>query len=221
MHLWGWRLAAGATNFSASIEILGEAEIERTHAFHFEEDRCRYAFTHANVRRILATYLEMRPEAIHFAANQYGKPEIAGQSSSLSFSLSHSQSIAVIAVTRSGPVGMDVEDIRPIEPEVAMAHFSVTELKALQQLSGAAWLDGFYRCWTRKEAILKAEGVGLHRALDSFDVALLAGQPAELLGTREPFQHAWKLHDVPPAPGTAGALATAHDIRIECFRFVA
>ena len=83
------------------------------------------------------------------------------------------------------------------------------ELSDLGGLHGDAWLGGFYRCWTRKEAILKAEGVGLHRALDSFDVALLPDEPAELLGTREPFSYPWKLHDVSPAPGTIGALATA------------
>jgi 4'-phosphopantetheinyl transferase len=90
----------------------------------------------------------------------------------------------------------------------------------LSQLSGDAWLGGFYRCWTRKEAILKAEGVGLHRALDSFDVELLPGVPAELLGTRVRFLYPWKLHDVSPAPGITGALATAlTEARISCFSF--
>jgi hypothetical protein len=66
-------------------------------------------------------------------------------------------------------VGVDVEEVKPIEPEVADTHFSASELSDLSGLQGDAWLSGFYRCWTRKEAILKAEGVGLHRALDSFD----------------------------------------------------
>ena len=93
---------------------------------------------------------------------------------------------------------------------MADTHFSSSELSDLSALPGDAWLRGFYRCWTRKEAILKAEGVGLHRALDSFDVGLLPDEPAELLGTRKLFSHPWKLHDVSPAPGTIGALATAH-----------
>ena len=91
----------------------------------------------------------------------------------MKFSLSHSKSIAVLAVDHAQPVGVDVEDVRPIEEDVADRHFSATELTDLRGLKGEAWLAGFYRCWTRKEAILKAEGVGLSRALDSFDVSLL------------------------------------------------
>ncbi len=97
-------------------------------------------------------------------------------------------------------------------------HFSAAELSSLSTLHGDAWLAGFYRCWTRKEAILKAEGVGLQRALDSFDVALLPDEPAELLATRERFSYPWKLHDVSPAAATIGALATAQPhARVACF----
>jgi 4'-phosphopantetheinyl transferase len=87
-------------------------------------------------------------------------------------------------------------------------------------LQGDAWISGFYRCWTRKEAVLKAEGVGLQRALDSFDVSLLPDAPAELLRTRVRFLYPWKLYDVSPASGTIGALATAHgQARIASFSF--
>jgi 4'-phosphopantetheinyl transferase len=188
--------------------------------FHFAPDRERYAVAHANLRRILGGYLNQPAKKISFDANRFGKPELAGEASSLNFSLSHSQSIAVLAVAHGLPVGVDVEEVRPIEPEVAATHFSASELSDLSGLQGDAWLSGFYRCWTRKEAILKAEGVGLHRALDSFDVALLPGAPAELLRTRVRFLYPWKLYDVSPAPGTIGALATAHgEARISRFSF--
>ena len=100
-------------------------------------------------------------------------------------------------------------DLRPIEPEVADRHFSATELTDLRGLQGEAWLAGFYRCWTRKEAILKAEGVGLSRGLDTFDVSLLADKKAELISTRQRFSYPWRLHDASPSSGTIGALATA------------
>jgi 4'-phosphopantetheinyl transferase len=133
---------------------------------------------------------------------------LAGETT-LKFSLSHSKSIAVLAVDHSQPVGVDVEDVRPIEAEVANGHFSATELTDLRGLQGEDWLAGFYRCWTRKEAILKAEGVGLSRALDSFDVSLLPDKKAELISTRQRFSHPWRLHDVSPSSGSIGALATA------------
>jgi 4'-phosphopantetheinyl transferase len=217
VHLWGWRLDSLPIDLSAQIRILGDAELQRMHAFHFAKDRARYAFTHAHLRRILGVYLGRPPAEITFAVNSFGKPAVASESS-FHFSLSHSQTIAVVAVTRAGPVGVDVEDVRPIEAEVATAHFSAAEQADLSCLHGEAWLAGFYRCWTRKEAILKAEGVGLHRGLDGFDVSLLPDAPAELRGTRERFQFPWQLHDVPPAANTAGALATAHrNARVACF----
>jgi 4'-phosphopantetheinyl transferase len=220
VHLWGWPLQTVAEDLSAHVEILEPAELERMHRFHFARDRERYAVAHANLRRILGGYLHQPARTINFHANRFGKPELAGNASSLHFSLSHSHSLAVLAVAQGLPLGVDVEEVRSIEPEVAATHFSAIELSQLSQLTGDAWLDGFYRCWTRKEAILKAEGVGLHRALDSFDVGLLPGAPAELLGTRMRFLYPWKLHDVSPAPGAIAALATAFgEARITCFSF--
>jgi 4'-phosphopantetheinyl transferase len=218
VHLWAWPL--DADDLSAHSEILDAAELQRMYSFHFAADSKRYAVAHANLRRILGGYLNQPAKKISFHANRFGKPELAGEASSLSFSLSHSQGIAVLAVAHELPVGVDVEEVRPIEPEVAATHFSASELSDLSGLQGDAWLDGFYRCWTRKEAILKAEGVGLHRALDSFDVALLPARPAELLRTRVRFLYPWRLYDVSPAPGTIGALATAHgEARIARFSF--
>ncbi len=220
VHLWAWALDPVVEDLSAHIEILDPAELQRLYRFHFAPDRERYALTHANLHRILGGYLHQPAKKISFRTNRFGKPELAGETSSLNFSLSHSQSIAVLAVAHGLPVGVDVEDVRPIEPEVAATHFSASELSDLSTLQGDAWLSGFYRCWTRKEAILKAEGVGLHRALDSFDVSLLPDAPAQLLRTRVNFLYPWKLHDVSPVSGTIGALATAHgEARIASFSF--
>jgi 4'-phosphopantetheinyl transferase len=208
VHLWAWAFPPGVANLSAHIEVLDHQERERMRRFHFAPDRERYAVAHTNLRRILGAYLNRPPEKICFRANRFGKPELAGEAS-LNFSLSHCRSMAVLAVAHGQPVGVDVEDVRPVEPGVADMHFSAIELSHLKRLHGDAWLSGFYRCWTRKEAILKAEGVGLSRALDSFDVGLLPDQPPLLLGTRERFSHPWTLHDLLPSPGTIGALATA------------
>jgi 4'-phosphopantetheinyl transferase len=217
VHLWAWSLEPATLDLSADIGLLDHDELQRMQRFHFAPDRCRYAVAHANLRRILGAYLCQPAEKIRFLAHRFGKPELANEDQSpLNFNLSHSKTIALLAVAHGQPVGVDVEDIHPIEPEVAETHFSAAELSQLSGLEGDAWLTGFYRCWTRKEAILKAEGVGLHLALDSFDVGLL--QPAEVLGTRHPFSRPWKLHDVSPSSGTIGALATAHSQpRLSCF----
>jgi 4'-phosphopantetheinyl transferase len=219
VHLWGWRLDSLPLDLSPHIGILSDAELRRMHAFHFAGHRARYAFTHFCLRRILGVYLDRPPAQITYALGPFGKPAVAGEAG-FHFSLSHSQSFAVVAITRESPVGVDMEDVRPIDAEVATTHFSAAEIADLSSLRGEAWLAGFYRCWTRKEAILKAEGVGLHRALDGFDVSLLPDAPAELRGTREPFLYPWQLHDVSPAPDTAGALATAHrNAVVSCFYY--
>jgi 4'-phosphopantetheinyl transferase len=225
VHLWAWPLEAYPVDLAAHVEILDREELHRMHGFRFAPDRNRYAVAHANLRRILGGYLGRLPERLCFRANRFGKPELADadSSSSLCFSLSHSQTIAVLALALERPVGVDVEDVRPIEPEVAEAHFSAAEISALNSLHDDAWLSGFYRCWTRKEAILKAEGMGLHLALNAFDVSLLPDAPAEVLRTREPihFRYPWKLHEVSPASGTIGALATAYgQAKLACFSFV-
>jgi 4'-phosphopantetheinyl transferase len=224
VHLWAWPLEPIPPDLAAHVALLDPLELRRFRAFHFAADAGRYAVAHANLRRILGGYCDRPPAKICFRAERFGKPELAGDdaSSSISFSLAHSRSIAVLAVAYRQPVGVDVEDVRPIEPDVAGAHFSAKENSDLSGLQGDAWLNGFYRCWTRKEAILKAEGVGLHRALDGFDVSLLADAPAELLETREEFSYPWKLHDLSPAAGTIAALATAYsNARLACFSFLA
>jgi 4'-phosphopantetheinyl transferase len=218
VHLWAWPLQPVPRDLSALLEVLDRREQERMQRFHFAADSERYAVAHGNLRRILGAYLNLAPEKLCFRNNQFGKPELSGETS-LKFSLSHSKSIALLAVDHAQPVGVDVEDVRPIEAEVADGHFSATELSNLRGLEGDAWLTGFYRCWTRKEAILKAEGVGLSRALDSFDVSLLPDKKAVLIATRQRFSYSWRLHDLAPSSGTIGALATAQpNARLACFR---
>jgi 4'-phosphopantetheinyl transferase len=223
VHVWAWALEPAMLNLPAHVEILDQQERERMQRFHFVADRTRYAVAHANLRRILGAYLQQPAAALRFDANGFGKPELhqIESSSSLHFSLTHSRSIAVLAVANGRPVGVDVEEVRPIEPEVADSHFSASERSQLKQLQGDGWLLGFYRCWTRKEAILKAEGVGLFRPLDSFDVSLLPDETAKLLGTRQHFGYPWTLHDLLPSEGTIGAVATAQPhTRLICFSFV-
>ncbi|HEX4487947.1 MAG TPA: 4'-phosphopantetheinyl transferase superfamily protein [Terriglobales bacterium] len=220
VHIWAWTFETINVDPSPHIGLLDSQELERMNAFYFARDRARFAMNHANVRRILGVYLHQAPEQIRFAADRFGKPELVDREL-LAFNLSHSRSVAVLALAQEGPVGVDVENVRPIEPEVATRHFSPAECAALKPLQGDEWLNGFYRCWTRKEAILKAEGIGLHRALDSFDVELRPEEPAALLASRESLRYAWKLHHLDPAAGTVGALATANpNARLSCFSFL-
>lgn len=189
--------------------------------FHFAKHRAQFAACHIAVRRILSGYLGADPASLRFTANRYGKPALEAPAASLQFNLSHCASAALFAVGDGTPLGVDIEEVRPIEAEVAEAHFSAAELNDLRRLEGDEWLGGFYRCWTRKEAILKAEGVGLNVELAAFDVTLAPGTPAALLAWRPSarLSTSWSLHDVSPAPGLVAALAIGRKpSELACFR---
>ena len=213
VHVWSWTFAGPNQPSQADLSILDESERRRTARYYFAPDRVRYSVCHANMRRILASYLKRPAESLTFREAEGGKPELILNESDtpLRFNLSHSKSVALLAVAVNMAVGVDVEDLRPIEREVANRFFSPAEIASLAPLDGQEWLEGFYRCWTRKEAVLKVEGLGLRIPLDSFDVSVRHGEPAALLAARPKAKltAAWHLHHLAPADGSMGALAVA------------
>jgi 4'-phosphopantetheinyl transferase len=221
VHIWAWTSIAD----DAQVAILSPEERERMNRFHFPKDRVHYMSCHANLRRLLSHYQGCAPSELAFVANRFGKPELIRKAGArpLRFNLSHSGDVGLLAITRSGEIGADVEVIRAIEPEVAKANFSRRELADLKKLRAGEWLIGFFNCWTRKEAILKAEGCGLNIALDAFDVTLLPHEPAALRAWRPEagLRRNWRLETLAPGPGIAGAAAvSSRTAKMECFQFI-
>jgi 4'-phosphopantetheinyl transferase len=232
IHVWAWTFAApGARPGSQAtapadrdLAILNDQECRRAARFYFAPDQVRYAVCHANMRRILASYLDQPPAKLTYREAEGGKPELLLEPGQLPlrFNLSHSKTVALLAVSLESEIGVDIEDIRPIERDVASRFFSPAEVAAMAPLGGEAWLAAFYRCWTRKEAILKAEGMGLRIPLDSFDVSVLPGEPAALLAARPESKLTahWHLHHLTPAEGSMAALAAASSsAQIRTFSF--
>ena len=224
VHVWAWTFS-GAEPSDPDLKILDEQERKRTARFYFAPDKVRFSVCHANMRRILGSYLRKPPESLVYREAEGGKPELVLTEAELPlrFNLSHSKSIALLAVSPDSEVGVDVEDIRPIERDVATRFFSPTEIASLAPLDGEAWFEAFYRCWTRKEAILKVEGMGLRIPLDSFDVSVLADEPAALLAARprSKLTAPWRLHHLAPAVGSMAALAVAScTAEIKTFSFM-
>ncbi len=211
VHAWAWTIDGRGEPLDNDLRLLDDRERQRTARFIFMKDRVRYSICHANMRRILGSYLHRSPESIEFVDGPGGKPSLVPSTIPLRFNLSHSKTIALLAVASRMEVGVDVENVRPIEAGVAERFFSPAELKRLATLDGEEWLHGFYRCWTRKEAVLKVEGVGLRIPLDSFDVSLLPEEPAALLAARPEAKLTadWRLHHLEPAAEVMGALAVA------------
>lgn len=191
--------------------------------FHFVRDQERFAVCHGNLRHILGSYLQLQPSLLQFSQNRYGKPVISQlpRSAALNFNLSHTKGLALLGVARGMEIGLDVEQIQPIEAEVATQYFSPCELITLGQLEESAWLHGFYNCWTRKEAILKAEGVGLNVRLDAFDVSLAPDALPELIAHRPSagLKTEWILSALKPSPDAVAALATSRaPVEVSCWQ---
>jgi len=99
------------------------------------------------------------------------------------FNLSHAGDFTLIAIAQECRVGVDVERIRSgiSSHVIAQQYFSASEFAELQSFPLKQRETAFFTCWTRKEAYIKALGEGLSIPLDSFDVSLEPGKPADLL----------------------------------------
>lgn len=174
------------------------------------------------MREILGVMLNVNPASFIFSHGEFGKPQIAAPAAahSLHFNLAHSDSIAVFA-TAEHELGVDVERIRAMDEaeQIASRFFSPREERCLLALPVEQRLEAFFNCWTRKEAYLKAIGLGLHDYLDQIEVSLAPGEAAELLGVPNGSPQRL-LHSLIPAAEFVGALAVQpEDSRVNCWQW--
>jgi 4'-phosphopantetheinyl transferase len=208
-------------------QLLSADEQARANRFHFEIHRRHFVVARACLRKLLARYVGVEPQAIRFTYTTYGKPELASTSeraAQVNFNLAHSGGLAVYAFTGIGEIGVDLEDIRPefTGDEIARRFFSATEVACLDQLPVDERALAFFNCWTRKEAFIKAKGMGLSLALDQFDVTLAPDTEPALLSTKWDESEAgrWSLRALDPGVGYVGAIAVpAHDWQLNCWEF--
>ncbi|MGQ0704060.1 MAG: 4'-phosphopantetheinyl transferase family protein [Gemmatimonadales bacterium] len=213
VHVWRVSLADSAT-VPALRRLLSDEERARADRFVRPEHGRRFTITHGWKRRILAQYTGVDPRHLRFTEGRYGKPSLngGGGGQSLHFNLSHSGTEALVAVARN-PVGVDIEQWDPaIEHlDLAQRFFSPAEREALLALASdpAQVVAGFFACWSRKEAYLKATGYGISRGLHHFDVTLTPGLPARLLADRLDQQATsrWQLVEIEVPTGYSAALA--------------
>ena len=226
VHVWAWDLTCSHKELLGYATLLSPEEQVRSRSFHFERGRLHYTNSRAVLRNLLGRYLSLEPISVCFTKNNFGRPELTPDlaTSKLRFNLSHTNRMAMLAIGSDLEVGVDVEELCPIGAEFAEQYFSQRERADLEDLTHAEWVEGFYNCWTRKEAILKAEGIGLNANLDAFDVTLRPASPAVLLEFRASsgITHHWHLMRLSPGLGFVGALASGVVPRmLHCSHFVA
>ncbi|MDP9633530.1 MULTISPECIES: 4'-phosphopantetheinyl transferase superfamily protein [Ensifer] len=209
IDIWRWSLDPAPCEIDRLFPMLSGEEKARASRFVYPEHRQHFIAGRAGLRLVLGHYLHLPPHRIGLTYNVFGKPRIAGASELLHFNLSHSADVAMLAVSDHYPVGIDVEAIKPLKEDIAGHFFSKRECAALAAFAGDDYLNAFYRCWTRKEAFVKAHGAGLSLPLDSFDVTVdAASRPRleSLDGDRDAPLN-WSLFDLASPPGFAGTLA--------------
>jgi 4'-phosphopantetheinyl transferase len=211
VHLWRVDLQALSADELRWHELLSSDELTRAARFHFARDRQHFVASRALLRTILAGYLDTLPDRITFFYSAKEKPALQHEhGSDITFNVSHSGGIALMGFTRDRQIGVDIEQVRPdLDLEaIARRFFSPDEQKQLSVVPEEEQAEAFFRCWTRKEAYIKATGDGLSLPLSQFDVALRPTESSSLLATRpDPLEAGrWSLKEVPGGAGYVAAL---------------
>jgi 4'-phosphopantetheinyl transferase len=204
----------------SDVGLLGPQERDRYLRFHRDDSARRYAAAHAAVRRVLGRFLCTAPAAVRLTrhpcpvcgSEDHGPPRAVGPGGAVAVSISRSGVHWTLAVTRDGPIGVDVEDARPTSFDgVARRCLSEDERRYLAGLAAPHRLSAFYRCWTRKEAVVKACGVGL--ATDLRSVRVRPWRPGAVVVVHEAGTGPgwWTVVDVATGPDRFTALARPVD----------
>ena len=217
MHIWRIPLEASPAILAGYHRLLAPEERARAASFHFEIHRARFVIARARLRILLASYLGCDPAGLTFSYTEHGKPYLSGIW--LTFNLSHTHEMAVVGVARNRAIGVDIEHIRAelAGEEIAERYFASAEVRALRSFLPEEQPAAFFRCWTRKEAYIKARGEGLSIPLADFEVCLEEKEDLPLVHYKEPEEGArWELHNIPVQKGYAAAVAVeGHDVTFE------
>ncbi len=176
VHLWGIELEGSPQCIERCLGWLDETERQRAARFVREQDRQHYVLAHGGLRGILSRYLEVSPCEVSLGRAEAGKPFVtrdARKHSAMTFNLSHAHNRALIAVSKAQEVGVDLEWVRSKVDVLNLSerYFAPSEHAVIMQTTEAQRTIIFFRYWVVKEAVLKAQGIGL-RGLSDCEVIL-------------------------------------------------
>jgi 4'-phosphopantetheinyl transferase len=210
VHIWTLRtsdLKAAAPIFE---RVLVTDEMERAQRFRFSHLRESFVIARGALRYLLGRYLDVPPSRITFVYGSKGKPALASVDN-VQFNMTHSGTLAAVAITADCQIGIDVEQIRQLSDmeQIAERFFCPEETKEIMSVPPCERAHTFFRCWTLKEAYVKAVGDGLSVPLNGFQVTLQPDRPKRLVhvGNDIAAAESWTLHELCLAPDHAAALA--------------
>lgn len=210
VDVWSVLLPSKEVSLKEYAATISEAERIRAARFVRAIDRDRFVVAHAALREILSSYCDKSAESLQFQFNPHGKPGLR-DFPQIAFNLSHSNELALVAVAKGGGrVGVDVEEVRGdvLNEGVAERFFSPGEIQRLKSLEGQERTLGFFRCWTRKEAYLKAIGCGISdEDLATVEMTLRREEVPEIVrGVSGENTSNWKVFHLEPKPGYTAAV---------------
>lgn len=217
VHVWRVPLEPGAAALARLEPLLAPDERARADRFRFPEHRRAFVAGRGAQREILARYTGRAPAAISYVVSLYGKLSLldAGGAEGIRFNVSNAGELALVALARGRELGVDLEALRPMPDgiDIARRFFSAPENAVFAALAEDEREAAFFRCWTRKEAVVKAVGEGLSMPLDRFDVAFVAGDEARIVASRgdDVLAARWGMAALEPGPGYVAALAVEGD----------
>jgi 4'-phosphopantetheinyl transferase len=213
-HLWcvALDIDADLDQFAAK---LSKGERDRAAGFFFERDRKRFVVARSALRSILAARVGIPAEELEFEYGPRQKPALAAwcRVADLRFNLSHSQGLALVALTHGHEIGVDLERVRDLDDANALAtrEFSGGESAVFEVLPLDTRNEAFFRAWVRKEAFLKATGEGLNRALADIEVTFAPHELARIIavGGDDSASQRWTMNSLMPCTGYAGPMPCA------------
>jgi 4'-phosphopantetheinyl transferase len=166
-------LTGREAEFSA---LLSQEELTRAHQYIFDTDRIKSVISRGLTRKLIASYLNIPPDLLRFAYGPFGKPALPHEMNpeDLVFNVSHSGDQYLLAVSRRNEIGVDIEKIRPVPQMRDIIHRDAAHSERVEfsRLTEEEKTAGFFRWWTRKEALIKATGDGASAALPEFETGV-------------------------------------------------
>lgn len=220
IHVWLVSITENKDQLASLWDFLTPAEKEKAHQFKFAKLKQRFIVSQGTLRFLLGKYLKTKPEKIIFERNKYGKPYVKNLSTTIKFNLSHAHNLVLFAFTLKHEIGIDIELARrnfPID-EISKRFFHADENQALLALPAKQRVAAFFNCWVRKEALIKAIGLGLFYALDKFNIDFSAHQSRVQIENPAK-KSSWVVKKLSVPPGYLAALATENqNAKVKLFR---
>lgn len=175
IHIWSISLNSDNAFFERCKESLTDAERERIHYYNFKQVQDHFIISQGGLRLLLSSYLNIEPQKIQIRKHAKGKPYIADDTS-LCFNVSNSGKYCVYAFSRSGEVGIDIEEVRPLSDidDLIDKNFTENEKHYINK-NQKDRIENFFQFWTVKEAYLKAIGEGMRLTPDSLEFSIENG----------------------------------------------